>query len=317
MMIIAGILSALAAAYLAVCYGVYRFAFYSPDKYQNDDYHIPEVLTRGPWKERIREMISAVAALEYEKVSITSRDGLRLNGRYFHSRDGAPLDICFHGYRGTPNRDFSGGAMVVLREGHNLLMVEERAQCSSQGHTMTFGVKERFDALDWVSYAVDRFGADVRIIMTGISMGASTVLMASGMDLPENVRGIVADCPFTQPMDIILSVASSMKIPQGFSRHFARAAARIFGGFDICGASALEAVKSTKVPILLIHGEADDFVPCDMSRRIYEANPSMTDLNTFPGATHGVSFLADEARYEELVRSFSSRVLGDGISPGP
>ena len=174
---------------------------------------------------------------------------------------------------------------------------------------MTFGVKERYDCLDWVDYAISRFGEDVRIILTGISMGASTVLMASGMELPSNVKGIIADCPFTEPMDIILTVGRSMKLPEGFIRHFAKAAARIFGGFDISGASALKAVKDTKVPVLLIHGEADDFVPCEMSRRIHEANPSMTELHTFPGAGHGVSFMVDEKRYEELVVSFSKRVL--------
>ncbi|MCR4893790.1 MAG: alpha/beta hydrolase [Eubacteriales bacterium] len=308
-MIIVYTAAAAAAAYFAICFGVYRFGFHSPDKYQNDDYHIPEILTRGPWKEKIREMISSVAALGYERVYITSRDGLKLAGRYYHTKEGAPLDICFHGYRGTPCRDFSGGAMVVLREGHNLLLIEERAQCGSEGHTMTFGVKERYDCLDWVDYAISRFGEDLRIILTGISMGASTVLMASGMELPSNVKGIIADCPFTEPMDIILTVGRSMKLPEGFIRHFAKAAARIFGGFDISGASAIKAVKDTKVPVLLIHGEADDFVPCEMSRRIHEANPSMTELHTFPGAGHGVSFMVDEERYEELVVSFSKRVL--------
>ena len=308
-MIIVYTAAAAAAAYFAICFGVYRFGFYSPDRYQNDDYHIPEVLTRGPWKDKIREMISSVAALGYERVYITSRDGLKLAGRYYHTKEGAPLDICFHGYRGTPCRDFSGGAMVVLREGHNLLLIEERSQCASEGHTMTFGVMERYDCLDWVDYAISRFGEDVRIILTGISMGASTVLMASGMELPSNVKGIIADCPFTEPMDIILTVGRSMKLPEGFIRHFAKAAARIFGGFDISGASALKAVKDTKVPVLLIHGEADDFVPCDMSRRIHEANPSKTELHTFPGAGHGVSFMVDEERYEELVVSFSKRVL--------
>ena len=310
-MIIVYTAAAAAAVYLALCYGVYRFGFHSPDRYQNDDFHIPEVLTRGPWKDKIREMIASVAALEYERVHITSRDGLTLAGRYFHTADGAPLDICFHGYRGTPSRDFSGGAMTVLKEGHNLLLIEERAQCSSEGHTITFGVKERLDCLDWADWAVKRFGDDVKIILTGISMGASTVLMASGMPLPANVRGIIADCPFTEPMDIIMTVGRSMKLPGGFVKHFAKAAARIFGGFDIYGASAVDAVKDTKVPVLLIHGEADDFVPCEMSRRIHEANPSMTQLHTFPGAGHGVSFMADEERYERLVVSFSSRVLGE------
>ncbi len=66
----------------------------------------------------------------------------------------------------------------MLREGHNVLMIEERAHLESEGHTITFGIKERYDALDWIRYALQRFGEDTRIILVGISMGAATVLMA-------------------------------------------------------------------------------------------------------------------------------------------
>lgn len=254
-------------------------------------------------------MIDAVNSLPYERVTIRSHDGLTLSGRYYHQRDGAPLNICFHGYRGTPSRDFSGGFQIMRRQGHNVLMIEERAHKNSQGHTITFGVEERYDCLDWIRYALERFGPQTRIVLSGISMGAATVLMASALPLPEQVVGITADCPYTSPAAIIRQVGRHMGIPEGVSGFLSAAAARIFGHFRLNAADAAEAVRQTKVPILLIHGEADDFVPCAMSRRIHAANPERIAFFTFPGAGHGLSFLADPGRYEELIRAFTRQVL--------
>ena len=301
--------------FLGVCYGIYRFAYYSPNKTQNDDHSVISSPQTDPQRNHIMEMIDAVRALPFESVTILSHDGLRLHAKYYHFRDGAPLNICFHGYRGTPARDFSGGTQIMRREGHNLLMIEERAQCGSEGHTITFGNQERYDCLDWLDYAVGRFGSDTNIILVGISMGAATVLMASGLPLPEQVVGIIADCPYTTPLAIIRKVSrDDMHLLPHTGGFFACAAARIFGHFRLNAASAVDAVRRTKVPILLIHGEADYFVPCEMSREIHAANPEMIELHTFQDAGHGLSYLADPERYESLVNAFSDRVLASDSS---
>ena len=245
-----------------------------------------------------------------------SRDGLKLSGRYYHTRDQAPLAVLCHGYRGTPSRDFCGGADICFDAGYNVLLIEERAHCSSEGHAITFGVKERYDVLTWLHYAVERFGSNVRILLAGISMGAATVLMASGLELPANVRGILADCPYTSPVEIIIAVGRARKIPIGIAFPLVKTAARLLGNFSLNSASAMSAVKSTNVPILLIHGEEDDFVPCDMSRRIAAENPERVELHTFPGAGHGLSYLVDTERYTELVRSFCERIFSGSETDG-
>ncbi len=308
MSLIAWIL-ALAAAFLSTAYAVFRIAFHSPNRTQNDDYAIPPSEQMEPLRETALDMIQALNGIPFERVSVTSHDGLRLNGRYYHHRDGAPLAILFHGYRGTPSRDFSGGTQLYFAEGFNVLMVEERAHCTSGGHVITFGVEERRDCLAWVRYAAERFGAEARILLCGISMGASTVLMASCLGLPENVRGIIADSPFTSPKEIIRKVCRDLKLPPGIAWPFLSLGARVFGRFDPEGADAAEAVKHTPVPVLLIHGEDDRFVPCGMGRRIAASNPEMVELHTFPGAGHGLSFLIDRPRYERICRSFFERVL--------
>lgn len=140
-------------------------------------------------------------------------------------------------------------------------------------------------------------------------MGAATVLMASALDLPENVRGIVADCPYTNAKDIICSVAQGMVIPAAWLYPFARLSAKIFGHADLAQADALSAVRYARLPILLIHGEDDRFVPCDMSRAIAAANPEKIEFHTFPGAGHGLSCLADMPRYKALVKAFAARTV--------
>ncbi len=244
-----------------------------------------------------------------EYVTAQSEDGWTLSGRYYHVKDGAPLDIGFHGYKSCCLTDFSGGSILSFEMEHNLLLVDQRAHGKSQGHTIAFGILERYDVLDWVRFALERFGPDTKITLYGISMGAATVLMASSLGLPENVKGIVADCPYSAPKDIICHVMEKENRKPWLVWPFVRLGARIWGGFHICDSSAAESVKTAKVPILVLHGEADTFVPCGMSAKIQLANPDMVRRFTFPGADHGLSFMVDASRYRKLIVDFTNEIL--------
>ena len=301
--------SVMAAA--ATVYGIYRYGFYSPQGRQNDDHRILIPMSEAQHDQSIA-MIDKLNARPFERVYIRSYDGLRLSGRYYHMKDGAPLAILCHGYRGTPSRDFCGGADICFNMQMNVLLIEERAHCSSEGHTITFGVKERYDVLSWTNYAVDRFGADLKILLVGISMGGGTVLMASGLRLPQNVRGILADCPFTSPAEMIMEFGRSKRLPMKIAYPLACIAAKLFGDFSLTDADAVEAVKNSKAPILIIHGEEDRLVPCEMSRRIEAANPDKITRYTFPEANHGLSYITDTARYTQLVEEFCKSIFKAG-----
>lgn len=285
----------------------YRVAFYASKKGRTNDptFHGKHC---QPYQQTIRRLYERAAGLDWEDVTIVSWDGLRLRGHYCHYADNAPLVLCFHGYRSFGLKDFCGGIDLSRKMGHNILMVDQRAHGESQGDTISFGVKERFDVVNWVNYAVTRFGPETKIMLYGVSMGGGTVLMASGLDLAENVKGIIADCPFDSPIRILLHVAGRTGIPDWVNRPLLVIGAAVFGGFNVLGADAAEAVKHTKVPILIIHGEADHFVPAEMSKRVYEANPSMITRMTVPGADHGISFLLDPEGYEKAVRTFAEKV---------
>ncbi len=306
MLILLLLLLAAGAVFGGIYYG-YHTAFYSPNK---DRDKLPSTSGNAydPYRAEMKRMFHLLNDRPYEFVTITSHDGLTLSGRYYHVADGAPLDIGFHGYRSSPLTDFSGGSQLSFRMGHNLLLIDQRAHGKSQGNTISFGILERRDLLGWVDWGLQRLGPDTKIVLYGISMGGATVLMASELELPENVRAIIADCPYASPLDIILHVGRKTAFPQCLIRPCVILGARLFGGFDLLETTAAQAVAHSRTPILILHGEADNFVPCQMSDLI-ACNPELVERHTFPGADHGISFLADGSRYEKIVTDFLGRVL--------
>ncbi len=291
---------------LLISYATYRIGFYisSAEKLRLNPFETkPEPLPSDKFSD-ISKFTNYILQLPYESVSITSRDGLHLEGKYYHVQHGAPLQIQMHGYRGSGARDFCGGTKLAINSGHNVLVIDERSHGKSDGHTITMGIKERYDCLDWITYANKRFGTDTKILLVGLSMGAATVLMASDLNLPSNVVGIMADCPYSSPKEIVKRVAKGMHFPPNLAYPFLQLGALIFGGFHLEESDAVTAVKNAKVPILLIHGENDTFVPCEMSKKIYEACTSKKMIATFPGAEHGMSYMSDIPRYRNVVGEF-------------
>lgn len=287
---------------ILLSYLTYRKAFYSSPKRKEDIRDIPPSPQYQKEKARMLSLIDEMDEIPFEEVRIKSFDGLTLYGRYYEVSEKAPLQIQFHGYRGTAIRDFCGGNKIAREMGQNTLVIDQRAHGKSEGKTICFGIKEKYDCLAWTKYAAKRFG-DCPIILSGVSMGASTVLMASALDLPENVKCIVADCPFSSAEEIIAKECKKMGIPKKLGMPFVKLGAFLFGKLKL-SESAEEAVKSAKIPILIIHGEADRFVPCEMSKKIKAANPEKISLHTFADSGHGLSYINDTPRYEKLTKEF-------------
>ena len=305
-----GIVLALGAgmvlAVLGICCYCFRVAFYagprSPE--QPDRIETPEGAIYDPYRADMERWILEARAMPKEHFTVRSFDGLTLHGTFYEYAPGATVELMFHGYRGTAERDLSGGVQRCFRLGHSALIVDQRCSGRSEGQVITFGINEHKDCLRWVDFAVKHFGPDVRIILTGISMGAATVMMAAGEPLPENVVGVLADCGYSSPKEIILEVLKQMKLPPKLCYPFVKLAARIYGHFDLEENAPVEAMKRAKVPVIFFHGEADDFVPCDMSRQCFAACASRKKLVTVPGAGHGLSYPMDVEGYLAAVRAF-------------
>ena len=306
--VISGIAVFLALAFLIISYVCFRLAFYSRKRIPKPEgeYSLPKGKLYEPYLERIKEWQKETFALPHEDFEIRSHDGLTLKGKYYEHEKGAPLEILFHGYRGNPMKDLSGAVERCFKLGRNALLVTQRAHGESDGSVISFGVNERRDCLRWVDFAISRFGEDTKIILTGLSMGASTVLMAAGEDLPENVVCILADCGYSSQKEIIKKVIGEMGIPQDLAYPFVKAGAFIFGHFRLEETTPIESVKRSRTPIIFIHGDSDDFVPYQMSLDMYKVCPTEKTLITVEGAGHALAFIMDQEGYIKKVKEFDS-----------
>jgi fermentation-respiration switch protein FrsA (DUF1100 family) len=302
--ILLGIAAGLAVLTLAVSFVCFRMSCYAVRKPETEKYPIPKGTIYEPYREQMIAWMEETWATPHEDMEITSFDGLKLRGKYYEYAPGAPVELMMHGYRGCADRDLCGGMQWCFQLGRNTLIIEQRACGSSEGNVISFGINESKDCRSWVDHLIRRFGPDVKILLTGISMGAATVLMAAGEDLPPNVVGLLADCGYTDAPTMIKRAARMMKLPAELVYPFARLGGRLFGGFDLNRAVPLEAISRCRLPLMLVHGEGDEFVPCDMSRKMFEVCSSRKRLLTVPGADHGLSFPKDPEGYLTALREF-------------
>lgn len=305
--ILLGSVGFLVAATLIAAYVCYRLMLYSaPRRLPGEgEYEIPEGEIYAVFRDDLIAWTKMIRELPYKEYSIRSFDGLTLRGKFYEYEPGAPIELMFHGYRGYAERDLSGGVERCFKLGHSALLIDHRASGLSDGNTITFGILERRDCRDWVDFAIREFGEDARLILTGISMGAATVLMTAGGELPPQIKYVLADCGYTSPKEIITKVMVDLKLPPALMYPIASLGARLFGHFNLNEYSPMEAMKTCTKPVVFAHGVTDDFVPYDMSVRLCEAcKGRYKKLVTIPGAGHGLAFPVAREDYVEALRQF-------------
>ena len=296
----------LVAVVLITAYVCFRITFYvtKKQKTRTEEYPIPKGKVYEPWREKMIDWIKETRSLPCREFTIQSFDGLTLHGKFYEYTPGATIELMIHGYRGNAERDLCGGVQRCFALGHSALVIDQRGSGKSQGNVMTFGIREHRDCLKWIELLIETFGPDTKIILTGISMGASTVLMAAGQSLPKNVIGVLADCGYTSAKEIITLVIRMLKLPPKLAYPFVKLGALLYGGFRLEKDSAVSAMTRCKIPVIFYHGESDDFVPCYMSQQNYDACTSKKQLVTIPDAGHGLCYLVNPDRYLSTLKSF-------------
>ena len=307
-MVFTAISTLLITVILVISYYTYRRCFYSRPGHHNQPYEPLRGRQFKAVEENLFRVISIMERYSYEDVAITAHDGTPLKARYYHFTDGAPLLILCHGYRSSALRDCCGGHALGRKMGFNILVIHQRCHGESCGKTITFGIRERRDLLGWIRWVNNRFGSDTPIMLFGLSMGAATVLMGSELGYPDNVICVMADSPYSAPADIILKVCKDMGYPPKLSYPFIWLGALLYGHFRLDRCTAMEAVRHAKVPILLIHGEDDRLVPCDMSRSIAENCTAPVTVCTFADAGHGLSYMTDPLGFERAIFDFLNKL---------
>ncbi len=261
----------------------------------------------------IQERKERLMARPHEDVYKKSGDGLMLHAIYVpQKQDGQEerIAVCFHGYTGQASSDFCGISDYYIRNGYSLLLVDQRAHGKSEGEYIGFGCLDRIDACSWIDWVIEHCGREVKIVLHGISMGGATVLMTGGLELPEQVKGIISDCGFTSPKKVFTHVLHSMYHMPAFPiMQITDIVNRKKAGYGLDECNAAREVRKARGPLLLIHGDADTFVPCSMCDEIEQNCQCRVTKLIVKGAAHAESYYKDMEAYENAMTEFLEGVM--------
>lgn len=297
---------------LATGIGMFCYAIKRPKKAPNpmtmDDYseHLK------PFLDFIKKEKDWLFATGYEKVEITSFDGLKLKGILVYAPNPSKKTvIAVHGYKNCGINEYSSYIRNYYDMGYNVLVPDDRSHGVSEGKFIGFAWLDRRDCVDWAKFIVNKFGEDSSILLHGISMGAATVMNASGeADLPQQVKAVVSDCGYSCAWDQFAHVLKSKFHLHEFpTLYIANAINKIFCGYDFRESSSIEQVKKAKVPFLFFHGDADNFVPTRMVYDVYKASSSpKSEIYVMPGAAHAESYYVCREQYLKALKAFIARI---------
>lgn len=269
---------------------------------------LERALTRsGSRDEAAKKQMEWLHGQKLEQKEIRSQDNLVLTGYFLEHPEAERIVLMFHGWRGGWDKDCAAFAHGLYEQKSSILMVNQRAHGLSEGKYIGFGLLERYDCQEWIGY-LDRSTEKIPIYLSGVSMGASTVLMAAGGKLPERVGGVIADCGFTSPYEMVRIFAAEFMHIKGKSaqqaldgvNHLCRKKA----GYDLRDYSTLDAMKHCRIPVFFAHGTEDHFVPYEMTVKNYEACAGRKMLYTVKGAAHTKSYISSPSRYMEALAEF-------------
>ncbi len=243
-----------------------------------------------------------------QSVALRASDGTELLGWFVPPE---PADACqrkyavlCHGFAGRPS-DNAVAASYAHAAGFAVLMPAARAHERNGRGYVQMGWRDSADLVEWLGELVHRDPGS-RIVLYGVSMGGAEVMMASGRDLPSQVRCIVEDCGYTSVWDeFCVQLRMLFHLPPHPLLDAASLVCRLRAGFGFREASAVRQLRRARVPMLFIHGADDIFVPAAMLDALYEACASpVKERLLVEGASHGAAAFADPERYWGTVARF-------------
>ena len=243
----------------------------------------------------------------YSDKYIESYDKLQLHS-YVVSQNSNKWAIVVHGYGGS-GKLMSDKSKYFYDMGYNVLIPDLRGHGKSEGDYIGMGWKDRLDIISWINFIIKE-NPNAEIVLHGTSMGAATVLMTSGENLPSNVKAIVADCAYTSAWDeFSYQLETYLKVPSSYILNVTNMVTKLKAGYSLKEASALECVKKATVPILFIHGDKDKFVPYSMMDKLYDATSSPKEKLTIDGGEHANSDLVSPFLYWLTVEDFLNQYV--------
>ena len=255
----------------------------------------------GPYLPKIYEGLNWYRSLPLQDVSVRSREGFRLKGGYL-SAGSEKTAILFHGYHTTVGNNYGILGKDLYDQGFNILFVHQRAFFGSEGRVCSYGQREQYDVLSWIEYADQELKAE-KILLVGVSMGGATVCYASDKIENPKVRAIIDDCGFTSIRELQTLEGVRRKVPIKIMMPHAAFFAKLFYRIDV-DKTPEQSLPHAKVPILFIHGTADESVPLSWGQRMYDACGSEKQKMLVEGAGHAVAYIASGDQGKRRVQAF-------------
>ena len=264
----------------------------------------------------IRESVAYCRSLEQENYTITNAQGFKLQGTLYKAAEPTDKYVFFsHGYNMTGLSDGSRCIRAYNKMGLNVFTVDHRHEGTSEGDYVTFGAEESKDCIQWLKFLEETFGSDIKVLIHGISMGSTTAMLTCANDeLPEVVKCCVADCGYTSAKDEFNHVLRAFHLPKMISAALALYVTNYFNfvsGYDLGETSVPAVAYKIKVPVLMMHGDDDIFVPHTMSEQNFDCLMCEKELHLFPGAQHSGSQHYYPEEYYGYCKAYVDKYLVD------
>ena len=259
-----------------------------------------------PYKELREKGLRWVNKKKKEDIFIKSFDNLKLHGLLIKKNKPKGIFIEIHGYRSETAHDIYPSCYHYYNMGYSLLLIDQRTSGKSEGKYLTFGINESKDLISWIKYVNKEF-PNLPIVLAGVSMGASTLMLSASM-LKEsmNVKCLLADSGYISPIEeISYCLKYYLHIPPLLLIDMINVWSILIAKADLKSNNTVDSLNKVNIPLLLVHGEEDDFVPLANSKKNYELyKGDEKELVTFPNAYHGMGYLVDPKRYIETIKRF-------------
>ena len=242
---------------------------------------------------------------EVRDLYIFSKDNLKLHGILIENKKNKGFFLEVHGYRSTAERDLYASCFEYYNMGYSLLIIDNRISNKSEGNYITFGIKESEDVICWINYLNKNYLLS-KIVLAGVSMGTSTILMSlKDIDDKMNVICALADCGYIRAYDEILyCIKHYFHINGNLFITMINFWCKVFAKYDLKEKDTLTSLSNANIPILFIHGEDDDFVPCENTIINYDKYHGPKKIVLFKNTSHGISYLTDSKKYVNSIKMF-------------
>lgn len=247
-------------------------------------------------------------ALPFEELEIRSGDGLTLRADLLRGDKDTGVTVIFcHGYKSEPAWDFAAMYDFYKDQGYNLMYLHMRAHGKSEGKYIGFGALDRYDLVLWAEKAAELFPGS-SVFFHGMSMGAAAILQSAELPLPENVRGLIADCGFSSTNEVFRNLVGKVyHIPATPFINIFELINLVTAGYGFRDADSVRSMQRSNLPLLYICGDSDVYVPADMAMRIYDACKAPKELLLVPGAGHAASYMLETEKYKCAVTEFITK----------